>query len=393
MSERISYEGPDGAVGYITDVTKEDFYKNPKIELYDELEQSCYELVCNFAELIGVKLDREEPDFRLANHIRDTVIELLEKEFEIPFPVHDETDLERDIRIRDAKDALFKLEHKAQYEELCTVVSKYSDVCLLADVEAREFIIDSGSPESLRAIAEELGISSNNIYNNPVCHKAYVAVGDEHLQGHQAMDFKEMAVYLWPCAEGKWNAAVSDVAPNNESVVLTRVGAYPAELYFYRVDINGSGSLECETCQDEKELIKHLNYIGECGYTPAALWGFDIDRLNVDRIEDKKLVEILNAGAKARAGKLEMSLEDKIADAVAMGKKEYSLILCKGEPEEETVKAFLTDQEVALIKKDIAGELNTGIDIELADGREVEIGIIDEISAIQENKTLDRKVR
>lgn len=380
MSKRIPYNAPDGAIGYITDVTKEDFYNEPDIGLYDELEQSCYELVCDFAELIGVKLDRDKPDFSLANHIRDTVINLLEKEFGIPFPVHGETDLERDIRVRDAKINYFKLAHKEEYEKLWEVAASHDDVCIVVDAENDRFILDSGSSESLMAVAKQLGISSNNICNSPVAHLAYVEVEKELSN--------EKSVYLFPCAEGKWNAMVSDVAPNNESVNFTQVGEYPASLYYYRVDINGSGSLECETCKDEKELIKNLNWIGECGYTPASLWDF-----SAETCRNEKVFELFNAGAKARAEKLEMSLDDKIADALAMGKKEYSLILCKGEPEEETVKAFLTDQEVALIKKDIAGELNTGIDIELADGREVEIGIIDEISVIEESKTLDREVR
>ena len=183
MSQKIPYESADGALGYITDVTDEDFYKKPKIELYDELEQSCYELVCNFAELIGVELDREEPDFRLANHIRDTVVELLEEEFKIPFPVYGETDVERNERLRLAKRAYFELEHAEKYNEICSVVSDYGDACVTVSLTDSVFVIDCGSSDSLRAIAARLNISSDNIVDSSVDHIAYVEVERERSLG------------------------------------------------------------------------------------------------------------------------------------------------------------------------------------------------------------------
>ena len=81
----------DGAMGYIKDVTNEDWYKNPNITLYDELEQSTYELICEYAELIGVHLVKEEPDFALTNEIRDNIISMLETTFGIEFPKNKET--------------------------------------------------------------------------------------------------------------------------------------------------------------------------------------------------------------------------------------------------------------------------------------------------------------
>lgn len=185
-----------------------------------------------------------------------------------------------------------------------------------------------------------------------------------------------------------WCAGTLASGTDNHPVRFCEEKDYPVDLYYVRTDINGSSSVEKETCESRKDLIKALNWLGECGYTPLKVWDF-----NVETTRNEKALEIINAGAKARAEKGELSLEEKIADAIAMGKKEYSLILCKGEPEEETVKAYLTDQEVVLIKKDLSGELNTGINIELADGREIEIGIIDEMAVAEENKARDREER
>lgn len=76
---------PDGAIGYIEDVSSQEWYKNLDITLYDEVEQSAYELFCDFAQLIGVHLVKTEPDFYFAKEISGFIMDLLEKEFKIPF--------------------------------------------------------------------------------------------------------------------------------------------------------------------------------------------------------------------------------------------------------------------------------------------------------------------
>lgn len=194
--------------------------------------------------------------------------------------------------------------------------------------------------------------------------------------------------YLTLRADQVWTADVPRGQVDVKAVRFCEEKDYPVDLYYARTDINGSSSVEKETCNNRYELIKTLNWLGECGFAPLKLWDFNIETTRNDRV-----TEIFDAGAKARAKKLELSLDEKIADAKAMGKKEYSLVLCKGEPEEETVKALLTDQEVDLIKKDLSGELNTGINIELVDGREIEIGIIDEIAIPEREIALDRQER
>ena len=62
--------------------------------------------------------------------------------------------------------------------------------------------------------------------------------------------------------------------------------------------------------------------------------------------------------------------------------KKYSLTLCEGEPEEEIVTAFLTNEQVKKIKADICGEVQSQNLITLTDGRIIESGIIDKIKKI-----------
>lgn len=88
----------------------------------------------------------------------------------------------------------------------------------------------------------------------------------------------------------------------------------------------------------------------------------------------------------AKTSSIESSLENKIHAAEHKKKnsnlKEYELILCKDEPEEEIVKAMLTKEQAAVIKDDLDGILSSAFHITTVDGRKIETGIIDEIREI-----------
>lgn len=66
--------------------------------------------------------------------------------------------------------------------------------------------------------------------------------------------------------------------------------------------------------------------------------------------------------------------------------KKYALTLCEGEPEEEIVTAFLTNEQVNKIKADIRGEVQSENLITLTDGRIIETGIVDAIKAFSEKE-------
>lgn len=84
--ERIPVETADGAIGYKVDVTNEDWYRDPKITLYDDLDHSAFELICDYAEVIGVFLDRDEPDYWMIRQVGEKIMEILEEEFDAKFP-------------------------------------------------------------------------------------------------------------------------------------------------------------------------------------------------------------------------------------------------------------------------------------------------------------------
>lgn len=70
--------------------------------------------------------------------------------------------------------------------------------------------------------------------------------------------------------------------------------------------------------------------------------------------------------------------------------KEYVLTLCEGEPEEEVIRAFLTDTEVNMINKDLAGVIGYEFTITTVDNKVVEIGIVDRIEPVGETKDIDK---
>lgn len=90
------------------------------------------------------------------------------------------------------------------------------------------------------------------------------------------------------------------------------------------------------------------------------------------------------------AGKAMADLDAQIR--FASSAKEYKLTLFRGEEDEEIVHAVLTDEQVAIIKTDMAGELNAAYNITLVDGSTLEVGCIDAIETA-ESAELGQKQR
>ncbi len=89
MSKVVEMES--GALITVEDITNEDYYKNPRITYLDALEDECWSLFKQYAEMIGAKFPEEYeeefgPDFDIAKQIQEKVIELVEARFGVPFP-------------------------------------------------------------------------------------------------------------------------------------------------------------------------------------------------------------------------------------------------------------------------------------------------------------------
>ncbi len=110
-------------------------------------------------------------------------------------------------------------------------------------------------------------------------------------------------VFLTPNPDRTWSATVNSSAETAAGVFFTAEGPYPADLYYYRTDLNGSSVLEKETVLDRNALLSSLNWIGQCGYTVCSLWDYDMEKPIT-----KGLERIFNDASERRREKLMAAL-------------------------------------------------------------------------------------
>ena len=83
----------DGRFVTVKDVTKEDWYANPRITYLDSLEDECWDLFVKYAEMVGAKFTKEDldnPDWPITKEISEKFIKMVEEVFGVPFPVSKE---------------------------------------------------------------------------------------------------------------------------------------------------------------------------------------------------------------------------------------------------------------------------------------------------------------
>lgn len=94
-----------------------------------------------------------------------------------------------------------------------------------------------------------------------------------------------------------------------------------------------------------------------------------------------KVLNAFNNGQRGRSP-LETQIENCAAQAGTNKVREYELTLFEGEEDEQIVRAMLTDDQVEMIRKDMAGILNSEYCITLTDGSRLEVGCIDAIEIL-----------
>lgn len=109
-------------------------------------------------------------------------------------------------------------------------------------------------------------------------------------------------------------------------------------MYYHRIDLNGSCTLEKECCQTREELITTLDWLGKCGAPPLSFWRFDHNAPM-----DDALIDILNnsykRGCQLREQSLreiELEIANKLHDSFepspeSIPKGSYCVILTKAE--------------------------------------------------------------
>ena len=75
-------------------------------------------------------------------------------------------------------------------------------------------------------------------------------------------------VYLVPNTDGSWKTQITDVSPSTDAALLSAEGPYPVKVYYGRVDLNGSASVEREICHSRTDLVQTLNWLGLTTISP-----------------------------------------------------------------------------------------------------------------------------
>ena len=88
-------------------------------------------------------------------------------------------------------------------------------------------------------------------------------------------------VYLIPCGDRAYRAAIAEAPPESAAILLAFEGSYPVEVTWTRFDMNGDRIWTGENCENDTELIELLDFLGKCGHTVEQLWNYD-DHWNTD---------------------------------------------------------------------------------------------------------------
>ena len=104
------------------------------------------------------------------------------------------------------------------------------------------------------------------------------------------MNTTEMSIYLVPKTDGTWKTMLTDPPPTSDAASISKEGHYPVDVYYHRIDLNGSCVFEKECCQTREDLISMLDWLGQCGAPPLSFWSFDHNKPM-----DSALIKILNS--------------------------------------------------------------------------------------------------
>lgn len=89
---------------------------------------------------------------------------------------------------------------------------------------------------------------------------------------------KHNIVYLIPCGDREYRAAICEEPPENAAIALEDEGTYPVEVSWSRLDLNTETVWEDATCEDDKDLVALLDSLGRMGA--------DIEYLDFHRADD-----------------------------------------------------------------------------------------------------------
>lgn len=138
----------------------------------------------------------------------------------------------------------------------------------------------------------------------------------------------EKSFFVEKTAQGDW---ACKVGADSNGILLVQEQNYPVELYYTRLDLNGSSILEREVLENRNDLLKAMQWHGQCNHVIEQIWDFDLKTCNshlyvfFEEVYGKAMQNIEMAQCHDDIDDKETSsLDDKIQDATKSSRKNIS---------------------------------------------------------------------
>lgn len=157
-----------------------------------------------------------------------------------------------------------------------------------------------------------------------------------HINVEEALDVRminfdeTMNLYVYKNKEDIWECCFNK---RDDALLFVQEKEYPVELYYTKLDLNGSSNLEREVLENRNDLLEAMQWHGQCNHVIEQIWDFDINSC------DKRLFEFFKEVYDKAMHNIEIalscddidekeisSLDNKIQDAAKTSKKNISVL-------------------------------------------------------------------
>ena len=111
-------------------------------------------------------------------------------------------------------------------------------------------------------------------------------------------------IYLIPSNNSTYKCCICKDKPSDNAILLTSEGVYPVYIMYRRHDLNMCSEIQSVKLSNQKELLKMIDYLGECRNTIICLWGYNLNDAS------DEVVELFNKCTEIKAELLYQELQD-----------------------------------------------------------------------------------
>jgi hypothetical protein len=146
-------------------------------------------------------------------------------------------------------------------------------------------------------------------------------------------------VYLRPFGDRAYRASISDTTTNPTDIFVVEEGEYPVEVWWTRHDMNMCRLWATETCENREDLIKLLDFLGDCGHTVEKMWAYEDNEFT-----NEELSNLFDVCYDRKMEQLSAAIDDMWNSSADD--------FCDGDCEKCTDKRCVDDNEGVLVEPD-----------------------------------------